>query len=529
MGVEDLAGSHLACPPRTSPTLFPSNLPILEAQLRIICVSILTASLWCVSAGAQTGRVVRLDGSTIAPEEIETSVNRLMGAAKVAGIGIAILNNRRLVYLKAFGSRDIDNNLPLTPDSVMTAASYTKSTFAVMVMQLVQEGILNLDKPIHEYLPQPLPSYPDYQDLAGDERYKQITARMLLNHTAGFHNLRILNNGRLQINFAPGSRYAYSGEGIQLLQFVVETITSRPTNELMRARIFKPFGMARTSMVWEPAFETDYANAYDEWGRSLGPQRRTRAGAAGSMQTTLADFSRFVEGVMQRKGVDARTRAEMFKPQIAILSRRQFPTLSSDTTDAHKSIGLSYGLGWGLFASPVGRAVFKEGHDEGFQHYTVMFDDHGTGMVMMSNSSNAEGIFRELSETLIRNTYTPFDWEGYEPHSERPPLPPLPERRAVVVDPALLDSYTGRYQPQGQPVWTVARDGNRLTVVEEGDTERVILIGVASPVWPFQATGRDFYAPKTNADVTFERDAAGRVTEVIVNVKGLNLRARRID
>lgn len=75
----------------------------------------------------------------------------------------------------------------------------------------------------------------------------------------------------------------------------------------------------------------------------------------------------------------------------------------------------------------------------------------------------------------------------------------------------------------------MAREGNQLTVVEDGDTERVTLIGVASPVWPFRPTGLDFYAPKTDADVTFERDANGRVTGVVVNVKGLVLRARRID
>jgi CubicO group peptidase (beta-lactamase class C family) len=240
--------------------------------LRPIRLSILIVLVWWVLAAGQTGSVVRLDGTTITAAEIEATVNRLIDAAKVTGIGIAILNDRRLVYLKAFGARDVANNLPLTPDSVMTAASYTKSTFAVMVMQLVQAGILDLDKPIHEYLPKPLPSYPEYQDLAGDERHKRITARMLLSHTAGFHNLRILNKGKLQINFEPGSRYAYSGEGIQLLQFVVETITNTPVNDLMRARIFKPFGMTRTSMVWEPAFETDYANAYNEWGRSMGPR-----------------------------------------------------------------------------------------------------------------------------------------------------------------------------------------------------------------------------------------------------------------
>jgi len=73
--------------------------------------------------------------------EIDRTVNRLIDAAKVTGIGIGILNNRQLVFLKAFGSRDVAGKLPLTPDSVMTAASYSKSTFAVMVMQLVQEGI----------------------------------------------------------------------------------------------------------------------------------------------------------------------------------------------------------------------------------------------------------------------------------------------------------------------------------------------------------------------------------------------------
>jgi CubicO group peptidase (beta-lactamase class C family) len=77
----------------------------------------------------------------------------------------------------------------------------------------------------------------------------------------------------LNINFEPVSRYAYSGEGINLLQLVVETITSEPLQDLMRTHIFEPFGMARSSMVWDSRFESDYANGYDEWGdgRSLLP------------------------------------------------------------------------------------------------------------------------------------------------------------------------------------------------------------------------------------------------------------------
>jgi CubicO group peptidase (beta-lactamase class C family) len=473
-----------------------------------------------LSPSAADNRIKRLEGSTIATTEIDQTVVRLMSAGKVTGLGLAIFNDQRIAYLKAYGERDVDKHLPLTPDSVMTSASFTKSTFAYAVMQMVEEGVLDLDRPVQRYLAKPLPEYPAYADLAGDQRYQRITARMLLSHTSGFPNLRILNKGKLNINFEPGARYAYSGEGIQLLQLVVEEIARRPLNDVMRERIFAPFGMKRTSMVWEPAFETDYANGYDERARSLGPQRRTRANAGGSMQTTLADFSRFIEHVLRGRQLKRRTRSLMFSPQVTITSRTQFPSLTTETTDRNKSIRLSYGLGWGLFWTPFGKAIFKEGHDDGWQHYTVMFDDVGTAIVMMTNSSNGEGIFQELLERLIKNIYTPIEWEGYIPYAERPPLAPLVEHRAVEIDPKLLDLYAGRYQPEGQPLWTVAREGNHLTVVEEGDTERIALV---------PEDDRTFYAKATDAVATFERDAAGRVTGLVVRVKGLILRARRVE
>ena len=178
------------------------------------------------------------------------------------------------MYLKAYGVRDKEKNLPLTPDSVMTSASLSKSAFATVVMQLVEEGVLNLDKPVYQYLPKPLPDYPFYRDLANDPRYKQITLRMLLDHTSGFPNWRAFNDDhKLNINFTPGSRFAYSGEGILLAQLVVETVTKKPINDVMRQHLFGPDDMTRTSMVWESRFESDYANGYDEYGRSLGPER----------------------------------------------------------------------------------------------------------------------------------------------------------------------------------------------------------------------------------------------------------------
>jgi CubicO group peptidase (beta-lactamase class C family) len=189
--------------------------------------------------------------------------------------------------LKAYGFRDKDQNLPMTPDSVVSAASFSKVAFGYLVMQLVDEGLLDLDRPDYRYLPKPLPEYPKNSDLANDDRHKRITARMLLSHTGGFPNWRWFEDDhKLKIHFEPGSRYAYSGEGIDLLQLVVETVTHKPLEELMQKHVFQPFGMTRSSMVWQDRFENDFANGYDEYGRSLGPQKRATADAAGSMKTT---------------------------------------------------------------------------------------------------------------------------------------------------------------------------------------------------------------------------------------------------
>jgi len=208
--------------------------------------------------------VRRLDATTIAPGEIDTTVTRLMTAGKVTGLGLAILADGQIAYLKAYGIRDKEKNLPLTTDSVMSAASFTKVAFAYLVMQLLEEDTLSLDKPVYEYLPKPLPEFEPYKDLAGDPRYKKITARMLLSHTSGLPNWRwFTDEKKLQIYFEPGARFAYSGEGIALLQLVVENVTKRGLKELMDERVFGPLKMTRSSMVWESRFEDDYANGYD--------------------------------------------------------------------------------------------------------------------------------------------------------------------------------------------------------------------------------------------------------------------------
>jgi len=392
---------------------------------RVVCILALIALGGCSQQPEsrlfpKVASVKRLDGSTIAAAEIDGTVTRLISAAKVPGLGLAILNEGKIVYLKTYGFRNREKGLPLTQDSVMSAASFSKVAFAYMVMQLVQQGALDLDKPVYQYLPNPLPEYADYKDLAGDERYKKITSRMLLDHTSGFPNWRRFeDDGKLHIHFEPGTRFAYSGEGIDLLQLVVEKVTNESLEDLMRDRVFEPIGMTRTSMVSRWRFEGNLAKGYDEEEKSLGHQRRWSADAAGSLQTTPLDFSLFMQAVMRGEGLRKETREMMLSPQIAIQSKHEFPSLSTETTEENKRIRLSYGLGWGLYWTPYGKAFFKEGHDDGWRNYTVCFDDAKIGIVIMTNSSNGEGIYKELLETLQKNTFTPIEWEEFTPYDVR--------------------------------------------------------------------------------------------------------------
>jgi CubicO group peptidase (beta-lactamase class C family) len=172
----------------------------------VLCLATLLS--FAGETAAQQPRIVtRLDGSKITPAEIDQTVMRLMKAAAVTGAGIAILNGGQIVYEKAYGFRDYEKHLPLTADSVMSAASFTKVAFAYVVMQLIGDGLIDLDKPVYQYLPKPLPEYSNYSDLAGDERYKRTTARMLLSHTSGFPNWRAFEEDRkLKVHFEPGSR-----------------------------------------------------------------------------------------------------------------------------------------------------------------------------------------------------------------------------------------------------------------------------------------------------------------------------------
>ncbi|SFF21797.1 Beta-lactamase [Pedobacter antarcticus] len=177
--------------------------------------------------------------------------------------------------------------------------------------------------------------------------------------------------------------------------------------------------MKNSAYTWLPKFEGDYALGYNQEGKSYEKDKDNEARSASTLETTLDDYTAFVETLLQGKGLKKTLRDEMFKPQIRLRSVNQFGPLSRKDTSAYDAISLSYGLGWGLLKSPYGWGAFKEGHGDGFQHYCIVFPEIGTGIIIMTNSDNGESIFKDLLETTIGDEYTPWKWENYIPYNNK--------------------------------------------------------------------------------------------------------------
>lgn len=385
-------------------------------------VLFLCLSLGAMMAAAEepAAAIRRLDGSKLSAHEIDAEVTRQMEKERVTGLAVALIQDGRPVYVKAYGSRSIEEKLPLQTDTIMYAASLTKLTFAYLVMQLVDEKKIDLDRPISTYLPKPLPEYPKYAELAADPRWKLLTPRMLLNHTPGFPNFRFLNpDQKLDFKFDPGSRYAYSGEGYNLLQFVLEEGLGLDVGGEMQRRVFDRFHMTRTSMTWRDEFKANLADGYALDGKREGHHARKSVRAAGSMDSTITDYANFLAGFMRGEGISAEARREMLKPQIPITSAHQFPTFDTATNAANTELGLAAGLGAVLFKSPHGPAFFKGGHDDWTGNMAICVESKKQCILLMSNSVRAEIIYPELVKSLFGETRLPWTWE-YNPPSASP-------------------------------------------------------------------------------------------------------------
>jgi CubicO group peptidase (beta-lactamase class C family) len=374
--------------------------------LRLLC----TVALTVAAVSAVAARV---------PTEaaLDAEVARAMAATQTRGLAIAVIDKGRVVRVRSYGARNAAGE-PLQTDTIMYGASLTKSAFAYLVMQLVEEKKLDLDRPLAGYLERPLPEYPTenkyapWADLAGDERWRSITARHALTHSIGFANFAFVEpDGKLRFHFDPGARYAYSGEGMILLQFVIERGLGLDVGVEMQRRVFDRFGMRNTSMMWRPDFAVNLADGWRADGSVEPHDERSKVRAAGSMDTTIDDIARFAAGYVRGEGIGKQARAELTRPQLPITTASQFPSLQPELPVEQRSKDLAAGLGVIAFRGPQGAGFMKGGHNDSTANMLVCIERGQRCVVILANDVRAEPAFPRLVAFVLGKTGAPWRWE----------------------------------------------------------------------------------------------------------------------
>jgi CubicO group peptidase (beta-lactamase class C family) len=360
-----------------------------------------------------------IPGEAIADPRLDIVADAAMAQTGAQGLALAVVEPGRVVAQGAWGKRNAKGE-PLTTETVMYGASLTKAVFAALVIELAGEGRLDLDAPIARMLPKPLPEFADpeerfapWPDLASDPRWAQITPRHVLTHSTGFANFSWLSPDRkLTIHFNPGSRYAYSGDGMILLQFALEQGLGIDVGHEMQRRLFDRYRLTRTSLQWRPDFADHLADGWTAEGSVELHDRRDNVRVAGSMDTTLSDMGRLWAGLL----ADRPLLRTMARPGLPITTAAQFPTLQPELPRAKRDRKLAAGLGVVTFTGPQGPGFYKGGHNDSTGNMVVCLLRRPRCVVILSNDVRAEAAFPAIVLRLLGHTGVPWTWE-YGEHS----------------------------------------------------------------------------------------------------------------
>ena len=312
---------------------------------------------------------------------LEALIKDLMSKAGVPGMAVAVVRDGA-VWSRGFGVVSADTGSPVTVDTVFEAASLGKPVFAYAVIRLAERGVFDLDRPLTFYLANP--------DVRNDDRIRKVTARLVLSHSAGFPNWR--HGKELTIEFEPGEKFGYSGEGYLYLQKVIESVTGETIDEVVRKEVFAPLGMNASSFVWRAAYERTAAIGHDYLQLPAPKSKPTTANVATSLHTTVGDYARFLAEVLRPTLVKPSTAATMVKPQVEVQK------------------DLSWSLGWGLERSGDRRLLWHWGDNDTFRSFVIGDRETNVGVVVLTNSENGLSIAEPIVTAEIPGPYPAFAW-----------------------------------------------------------------------------------------------------------------------
>ena len=378
--------------------------------------------IYRIPAAVGAAQAGALDEGTAA--KIDSIVETVMFSSSMPGAAVGIVKDGELVYAKGFGVTELGGDQPVTPDSVFAMASVAKTVTGMAIMQLVEEGKIDLDAPVTDYIP--------YFTMA-DDRYKEITIRQLLSHTSGMGDygdfltqissqdkrtddaalddyVRSFSDGSLL--FAPGEGWYYSGAGFDTLGDVVAKVSGQSFEAYVQEHILAPLSMKDSTFLLDDIDPAALVapHTWDEDGNVIQqdffPYVRMHAPESGLL-STVRDMARFAIANMNHGELNGQrvlasdAYDEMWAPQAA-----------STWVDMFGPQVTNYGLGWWVGEFQGQPIIGNYGAFAGFQTHLGIFPAQDFAVVAMVNAYNGEnGVFgayeigNEVAALLLEAEY----------------------------------------------------------------------------------------------------------------------------
>ena len=408
--------------------------------------------------------VTDIHAQTVAPEHatlvasLRDSVRDVMAAGSIPGLAIAVVDTDRILWMEGFGATDSDGATPITPATLFSVQSMSKTFTALAVLTAARDGLLDLDTPITEYLPA----------FSVNSRYEErpeakMTLRLLLSHRAGFtHEAPVGNNyadggqpfaehvasiSRTWLRFPVGQRYSYSNLGIDLAGHILEIRSGLPFPRYVEEKVLHPLGMTASSFDQDSIVRlVDRAIGHTR-GRDSAPVRVPMV-AAGGLYSNVTELARWIQFALGGGAAGAEPRIS----RTLLDEMRVIPGRGPRQTHGY-GLGISTGPSFGTYALEHGGGGF------GFLSLMQWYPELGIGVVMLTNSSSHR-YQRRLPETILE----PF---------LRARLGALPEETATAeevpppaidVEPARLRRLAGQYLYGSGGYMLIEWEGGQLGV-----------------------------------------------------------------
>jgi CubicO group peptidase (beta-lactamase class C family) len=379
---------------------------------------------------------------------LKATIAQVLDRWPCAGLTVAVVADGNIVWFHGHGLADVAVKTPITEDTVFRIGSITKTFTAVAVMQLWEQGLLDLDAPANDYLH-------TFRLVPAEPNFRPATVRHLLTHTAGIGYWRRLLDllqpgvgsgdraGRsgapplaryyqrgLLVETEPGTKWVYSNHGFAALGQIVEDVSGQPLDHYLRDRIFEPLGMEHTDLIRSARVRADLATGYVLRSRGLKAvaDREVPTVGGGGMYSTTADIARYVAALLR---IAAAEEGSLLKPEtVATMFRPHFRP-----DPRVPGMGLAFELGEEGGRKTVG----KTGILSGFHSAMALAAEEGIGVIVFSNTGSlgGRGAPIPLATMLLRLLL------GLSVDPIRIDIPPRPETWSEIC---------GWYSPAPGPV-----------------------------------------------------------------------------